>query len=79
MHSIENSYFHSIYTYFNKLQNLVRDQGVGSFACRPEAQPTLEGDRNRPSATLEFMSQSGDFLSQGLTLDVSKTLEKRRA
>ena len=28
-HSIENSYFHSISTHFNKSLNLVRDQGVG--------------------------------------------------
>src|ERR1035441_9478616 len=28
-HSIENGYFHSISTDFNKPQNLVRDQGVG--------------------------------------------------
>ena len=29
MHPIQNSYFHSVSTHFNKLLNLVRDQGVG--------------------------------------------------
>jgi hypothetical protein len=29
MHPIQNSYFHSISTHFNKLLNLVRDLGGG--------------------------------------------------